>query len=153
MTFPYRGKPDRSLSDLALYDNMAPHITGTATQKFPAMYIREGPPMPAPLVEDGQPLNTSLVRRSQRQFDYSHSGGVPITEIRDADSFFIHCFGPDPESMEEAKLMHDANDWIAAELAESSTKQNLSSGSPIECSSGQENIQFQNSVETKNQPS
>ena len=118
MTFPYRGKPDRSLSDLAQYDNMAPHITGTATQKFPAMYIREGPPMPAPLVEDGQPLNTSLVRRSQRQFDYSHSGGVPITEIRDADSFFIHCFGPDPESMEEAKLMHDANDWIAAELAE-----------------------------------
>ena len=115
MTFPCRGQPDRTLSDLNQYDNLAPHLTGPISQRFSVPANRDTPTVLEP---DVLPTNSSSVRRSQRQHDYSHSEGVPIVDIPDGESFFIHNFGAYPEDMKEAVNMHDGLEWIKAELEE-----------------------------------
>ena len=116
MTFPCRGQPDRSLSDLNQYDNLAPHLTGARSQRFSVPTNRDDPTVLEP---DVLPItDSSSTRRSQRQHDYSHSDGVPIVDIPDGASFFIHNFGADPEDMKEAAKMYDGLEWIKAELDE-----------------------------------
>ena len=106
-TFPYRANPDRSIELLSQFDNMAPHIT---TDILP---FREEPNFPLALLPQAGDRRTSA-----RQHDYSHSGGIPILSIPDAESFFTHSFGPDPANEKEARAAYDAAEWIAAILAE-----------------------------------
>ena len=55
--------------------------------------------------------------------EYHNSGGVPITDIPDRDvppeqSFYVHSFGPNPNSWAEALRSPYTDEWIKASLEE-----------------------------------
>ena len=107
--FPFRANPQRVVGNLNRWDDLAPHL--------------QDPVDPAEVVAQ---------RKSLRQRGYRLSGGQPLVDIPDIDvppsdaavhvaddgKFSIHNFGPDPRSMAEALQMHDADEWIVAELKE-----------------------------------
>lgn len=99
--FPYRANPQRIIGTLMQYDEMAPHLTNVLT-KDPAVAPQRG--------------------KSTRVSEYLRPDGVDLSQVPDVDVApsvnMIHNFGPDPATMEEALGMHDAVEWIAAELAE-----------------------------------
>ena len=104
--FPFRSDPKRTVGTLNRFDDLAPNITDQ--------------------MERG---DVEEQRLSIRQRGYRLSGGKDIADIPDKDvapdsnfthsgTFFVHPYGPDPENMDEALLMADADDWVMAELAE-----------------------------------
>ena len=42
----------------------------------------------------------------------------PEVNLAHFESYFVHNFGDDPKDMNEALELHDADEWIKAELAE-----------------------------------
>ena len=118
--FPFRANPRRLPQALNQYDDLAPHTTDN-------LYV----------------IDAQDQRSSIRIKGYQFSGGRSISSIPDVDvepqsvmnvdfgprsdtwwsnpssCFIVHPkYGPDPETMEEALLLPDANDWIMAELSE-----------------------------------
>ena len=104
--FPYVANPDRSLPQLNQYNELAPYLTE------PSLEVSEWVP-----------------RASVRQREYLRSGDYNVADIPDIDvapesnlidfdSYFVHEYGADPINMTEALQMHDADQWILAELAE-----------------------------------
>jgi hypothetical protein len=109
-TFPYRANPQRAHGWLEEYNDIAP--------------LSQALPSSPPVSSSDQPT----ARRSIRQREYQFSGGIPIAEIPDnylpaasyasAKNFFIHSFGDDPASWEEAMKSRYAKEWILAMIAE-----------------------------------
>ena len=102
-TFPYRANPQRTIGNLEQYDDAAPHLTSQLA-RIEAVPAKRG--------------------KSTRVSGYQHSGGVDLRAVPDEDVpppaavHMVHNFGPDPESMKEARQMFDAEDWIEAEIDE-----------------------------------
>lgn len=99
--FPYRSNPKQTVGSLNRFDDLAPHSTDLISES-----------------------DAQEIRRSVRQRGYSISGGIPLSEIPDVDNppdpavLIVHKWGPDPETYEEAMGMHDADEWVLADLAE-----------------------------------
>ena len=105
--FPYRANPQFSLNWTRDHDPVAPQ--GPVSEARPA-------PHSAPIGP----------RRSHRQQDYLRSGGLDLRDIpdedvpprEDAEANFVHPFGSDPQSWDEALASPFANEWIEAGLKE-----------------------------------
>ena len=107
--FPFRANPQKSLGSLNQWDDLAPNTTD--------------------VIETGDDVKR---RQSIRQRGYRFSGGEEVVNIPDVDvppesisnlitgeeNSIARKFGRDPESMEEALQMHDADEWIMADMAE-----------------------------------
>jgi hypothetical protein len=103
--FPYRDNPHRIIGTLNRYDELAPHLNHGENERIAATL---------------PPRGKSTRVRNER---FARSGGIDLRDIPDVASppdvvHMVHTFGPDPESLAEARTMYDADDWIAAELAE-----------------------------------
>ena len=100
-TFPYRANPQRSIGSLTRYDDMAPFLTSDAGTRVAAIAAPRG-------------KSTRVRMPTDASF-----GSIPdVDSPPEPTVHMVHSFGPDPLSMNEAKQMHDACDWIEAELKE-----------------------------------
>lgn len=103
--FPYRANLRHVIGGINQFDDLAPHATDLIPEQ-----------------------ENSAIRESARQRGYRFSGGVPIEGIPDVDVapdpvdqavyFTVHNWGPEPTCWEEAMNMHDAEQWILADLIE-----------------------------------
>ena len=137
--FPFRANPDRTLPSLNVWDDIAPHTTeliGPEEKVEQAESLRLADHTNAKLRKERDPqLSTSCQRVSSNQalrnipdVDVPPDSPVVVTQLQSyhagvdpasvAKFFVVQGYGPDPESMEEARQMKDADDWIMAELDE-----------------------------------
>jgi len=99
--FPCRANPQPTLASVNRYDDLAPYSVD--------------------LIPDQE---NAQLRQSVRQKGYQFSDGVAIASIPDEDippdpmSLVIHNWGPEPTTYEEAMALHDADQWILADLIE-----------------------------------
>jgi hypothetical protein len=105
--FPYRANPQLSEQWMHEMDAVTPRVPVSAANPAPSM-----PPVGP--------------RRSHRVHEYQFSNGQDVRTIPDVPappdvspaSMFVHSFGPDPATWNEAMESRHANDWVAADLME-----------------------------------
>jgi hypothetical protein len=114
--FPYRASPAFTEQWLNEIDSVSPRIPVSANN-------------PAP---HSQPTGP---RRSVRQHSYTYSGGQAVRDIPDVDhvdeaadeqahaALFVHMFGPDPDTWEQALASRHSSEWILASLKEKASFQ------------------------------
>lgn len=105
-TFPYRANPNRSIGSLNQYDEYAPHLTVHLEQE------------PGTRRTKATRVRAISSRALENLPDQDVPPDAPPAPAAPDQVHFVHSFGPDPDTLAEAHQMHDADDWIAAELTE-----------------------------------
>ena len=137
--FPFRANPDRTLPSLNIWDDIAPHTTeliGPEEKVEQAESLRladqtnenlknQQPPSVRQRLPSSQALrnipdvdaapDSSAVTMTHAHLQSYHVGVNPDDV---ANIFVVQGYGPDPETMEEAIQMNDADEWIMADLSE-----------------------------------
>ena len=135
--FPFRANPDRTLPSLNVWDDIAPHATeliGPEEKAEQTESLRladysnkqlqvggEGPgKLQSPLARQRLPSSQALKNIPDVDVapDASTAYHLGIDSADVASIFVVQGYGPDPDSMEEALQMDDADQWILAELSE-----------------------------------
>jgi hypothetical protein len=133
--FPFRANPDRTLPSLNIWDDIAPHTTeliGPEEKVEQAESLRLADHANEQLRDQRisqsssvrQRLPSSQALRNIPDIDVAPASPTPLSYhlgVNPADVaaiFVVHGYGPDPDSMEEALQMEDADQWILAELSE-----------------------------------
>jgi hypothetical protein len=133
--FPFRANPDRTLPSLNVWDDIAPHTTeliGPEEKSEQSESLRLADYSNKQLAGEKLSLRTTTRQRlpsSQAlrnvpdadvapdpRMSHSYLLGVDPADV--AMNFVVQGYGPDPDSMEEALQMDDADEWILAELSE-----------------------------------
>ena len=128
--FPYRSNPDRSLNGLRMYDVLAPHVIEGDASSIPTssaprrsarqqdythssgQALRDIPDVSVPPTAPDADANLTCTSSSAAAL-LNPSGG-----LKSNDAYFVHSFGPNPSTMEEAQQSPYANEWALAELKE-----------------------------------
>ena len=133
--FPFRANPDRTLPSLNVWDDIAPHTTELlgpeekfdqseslrladySNKQFDVEKVaqREATRQRQPSNQALRNIPDSDVAPGSPSLQSYHLGVEPMDV---STVFVVQGYGPDPDSMEEALKMDDANEWILAELAE-----------------------------------
>ena len=133
--FPFRANPDRTLPSLNVWDDIAPHTTELIgpeekVEQRESLRLADYSNEQLKRQRDSQPatsrqrLPSNQALRNMPDVGVSPSSpptqsyhlGVNPAEV--AATFVVQGYGPDPDSMEEALTLEDADQWILAELSE-----------------------------------